>query len=163
MPGITNFLSDLQMADQYNTWAICLKHISLNIRNIVHSIYGGFQGERSFNWVTLKFKLFGSFLLYFRICSRSFALCYKLCSKPNTKVLSWKYFKYCWTYLKMLITKPKFSKMGMHRSSHRFACMYFMPWNYSIFLIRMLHFFPLTSYLFCVNLGCFFFPYGRHQ
>lgn len=31
-----------------------LKPVSLNIRNIVHPIYAGFHGERSFNWVTLK-------------------------------------------------------------------------------------------------------------
>lgn len=165
MPGIKNFLGDLQMADQCNRWAICLKHISLNIRNVVHPIYEGFHGERGLNRITIECKHLSSFLLCFRICSRSFALCYKLCSKQNPKALSWKCFEYCWTCLKMLITKPKFSKMGMYRSMHIFACMKFMPSNYSKYFLKNAALVSTDILLmFCVNLGgLVFFSYGRQH
>lgn len=61
----------------------------------------------------------------------------------------------------MLITKPKFSKMGMYRSMHIFACMKFMPSNYSEYFLKNAALVSTDILLmFCVNLGglVFFFP-----
>lgn len=155
MTGGKNFLSGLQMADQYNRWVICLKPVSLNIRNIEHSIYSGFHGERSFNWVTIKCNHFCTCTT--SECSRSFILCCKLCSKFSPKALNWKCFKCYWTYLKILIIQSKFSKMNMYRRTIRFACMYDV-WssNHSTFL-RMLQLFLLTLYTFLYKYRLAFF------
>lgn len=116
------FLSGLQMADQYNRWVIYFKPVSLNIRNIVLPIYAGFHGGRSLNWVNYKMQPL-LHLHYFRIYAKPFALCCKLCSKFSPKALNKNYFKWYWTYIKILIIYSEFSKMSVDRRTLRFACM----------------------------------------